>query len=54
MHSWNEQASMCIHDFEVIDFLGSENIFQKINAMPKVKPWTYPQPKPFFLNLKKG
>ena len=54
MHSWNEQASMDIHDYEVIDFHGSENIFQKRNSIPKVNPWTYPQPKPFFLSLKKG
>ena len=38
MHSWNEQALVDMHDFEVIDFLHSEKIIHEISTMPKVNP----------------
>ena len=47
MHSWNEHALIDMHDFEVVDVLGSKKVFHEISTMPKVNPWAYPQPKPY-------
>ena len=38
MHSLNEQALVDMHEFEVVDILGSKKILHEIRTMPKVNP----------------